>query len=62
MAHRPVEGVFVVFYGKATHKAVYGRDLVDASDGGYTKDYIQLPRDGAFREARADVPANRHRQ
>jgi 5-methylcytosine-specific restriction protein B len=51
MAHRPVEGVFVVFYGKATHKATYGRELIDAVDGGYTKDYIQLPRDGAFREA-----------
>lgn len=51
MAHRPVEAVFVVFYGKATHKAVYGRGLVDAKDGGYTKDYIQLIQDGAFKEA-----------
>ncbi|MDJ0015606.1 McrB family protein [Rhodococcus erythropolis] len=48
MAYRPVEAVFVVFYGKATHKAVYGRDVEDG--GGYTKDYIQLIQDGAFKE------------
>jgi 5-methylcytosine-specific restriction protein B len=51
MPHRAVEGVFVVFYGKTSHKAVYGRDLVDAVEGGYTKDYLQLTQDGAFKEA-----------
>ncbi len=44
-----MEAVFVVFYGKATHKAVYGRDVEDG--GGYTKDYLQLIQDGSFKEA-----------
>lgn len=49
MTYQPVEAVFVVFYGLATHKATYGRDVV--GDSTYTKDFIQLTRDGEFRES-----------
>lgn len=44
-----MEAVFVVYYGTAAHKAVYGRNVKDG--GGYTKDYLQLIQDGAFKEA-----------
>lgn len=49
MTYQPVEAVFVVFYGLTTHKATYGRDVI--GDETYTKDYLQLVQDGAFREA-----------
>lgn len=47
MSHQPVEAVFVVFYGLTAHKATYGRLQGEA----YTKDYIQLVQDEAFRDA-----------
>lgn len=39
----------MVFYGLTAHKATYGRDF--PGDTTYTKDYIQLIKDAAFREA-----------
>jgi 5-methylcytosine-specific restriction protein B len=47
MAATMVEAIFVIFYGTATHKATYGRDVEDDT---YTKDYIQLIQDSDFRE------------
>lgn len=41
MAATMVEAIFVIFYGTATHKATYGRDVEDDT---YTKDYIQLSK------------------
>ncbi|MEW1735253.1 AAA family ATPase [Nocardia beijingensis] len=49
MSLQPVEAVFVIFYGLATHKATYGRNF--SGDRTYTKDYIQLVQDSGFREA-----------
>lgn len=44
MPARPVEAVFVVYFGTAAYKATYGR----FTGSTYTKDYIQLSRSGGF--------------
>jgi 5-methylcytosine-specific restriction protein B len=48
MSYRPVEAVFVVFYGPTAHKATYGRHVGGTA---YTKDYLQLSRAEDFRDA-----------
>src|SRR4051812_19122763 len=40
MAAQPVDWVLVVYYGTAAHQPTYGRKV---DQGGYSKDYIQLP-------------------
>lgn len=51
MNAKPVEAVFVIYYGLSAHKATYGR----LEDNTYTKDYIQLPQDADFRESLAKL-------
>ncbi|MGK8465833.1 McrB family protein [Nocardia cyriacigeorgica] len=58
MSAQPVEAVFVVYYGLSTHKATYGRNVV--GDRTYTKDYLQLIQDGAFREALEKLFSRQH--
>ena len=44
--------MLVVYYGPAAHQATYGRQV---RSGGYTKDYIQLPRKQEFLDAVANL-------
>jgi hypothetical protein len=52
MSAQAVEWVLVVYYGPSAHRATYGRLEGDTK---YTKDYIQLSKQGAFLSAVAQI-------